>query len=88
MNFEATNDILLKFSNLRNKVEEIRPCTLIFCADHGVSAENVSAYPKSTTAQMVRNYLEFKGAAANAFASFANSNLRVIDVGVDADVYK
>ena len=64
----------------------IRNCTIICCADHGVAAENVSAYPKATTAQMVKNYLISQGAAANAFADFAHSELIVVDVGVDADI--
>ncbi len=66
--------------------DELRCCTIICCADHGVAVENVSAYPQSTTAQMVRNYLDPRGAAANVFANFARSDLLVVDVGVDADL--
>ena len=62
--------------------------TFIFCADHGVSEMNVSAYPKSTTASMVKNYLVAQGGAANAFANFTRSELVVVDVGVDADISK
>lgn len=47
---------------------------------------NVSAYSKSTTASMVKNYLIDQGGAANAFAKFARSELVVVDVGVDADI--
>ena len=65
---------------------EVKKCTIICCADHGVAEENVSAYRKETTAQMVRNYLEPRGAAANVFANFAGSELLVVDVGVDADL--
>ena len=63
-----------------------KKCTFIFCADHGVAKMNVSAYPQKTTASMVKNYLVDKGGAANAFAKFANSELVVVDVGVDADI--
>ena len=66
--------------------EAIKKCTIICCADHGVAAENVSAYRKETTAQMVRNYLMARGAAANVFANFARSELLVVDVGVDDDL--
>ena len=65
-----------------------KKCTFIFCADHGVSEMNVSAYPKSTTASMVKNYLISQGGAANVFANFTRSELVVVDVGVDADISK
>lgn len=63
-----------------------KKCTFIFCADHGVAKMDVSAYPQKTTASMVKNYLVDKGGAANAFAKFTNSELVVVDVGVDADL--
>ena len=44
------------------------PLTAIFCADHGVAEENVSAYPPETTLHMATNYVISKGGAANAFA--------------------
>ena len=73
-------------SELYRSVGKSKKCTFIFCADHGVAKENVSAYPQVTTADMVRNYLVEDGAAANAFAKFAYSELYVVDVGVDADI--
>ena len=79
MNLTAVTEIYEEY-------EAIKKCTIICCADHGVAAEEVSAYPKETTAQMVRNYLEAEGAAANVFADFAHSELLVVDVGVDADL--
>ena len=69
-------------------IGKTKKCTFIFCADHGVAKMNVSAYPQTTTAGMVKNYLVDKGAAANAFANFANSELVVVDVGVNADISK
>ena len=69
-----------------DQFDNIKPCTIICCADHGVAEENVSAYPKETTMQMVNNYILSRGAAANAFANFIDSELIVVDVGVDADV--
>jgi len=59
-----------------------RACTLIACADHGVARQQVSAYPQATTGQMVRNYLLHRGAAANALADFAGSELLVVDMGM------
>ena len=73
-------------AELYRSVGKSKKCTFIFCADHGVAKENVSAYPQATTADMVRNYLVEGGAAANVFAKFAYSELYVVDVGVDADI--
>ncbi|MBE8954267.1 MAG: nicotinate-nucleotide--dimethylbenzimidazole phosphoribosyltransferase [Quinella sp. 2Q5] len=73
-------------AELYRSIGKSRKCTFIFCADHGVAAENVSAYPQTTTAAMVRNYLVDRGAAANVFAKFAYSELYVVDVGVSADL--
>ena len=73
-------------SELYRSVGKSKKCTFIFCADHGVAKENVSAYPQATTAGMVKNYLVDAGAAANAFAKFAYSELYIVDVGVNADI--
>ncbi len=73
-------------AELYRSVGKSKKCTFIFCADHGVAKENVSAYTQATTADMVRNYLVDAGAAANAFAKFAYSELYIVDVGVDADI--
>lgn len=56
----------------------------VFAADHGVTQEGVSAYPKAVTQQMVRNFLA-NGAAINVFARCARMEVIVVDVGVDAD---
>lgn len=57
--------------------------TFICCADHGVYAEGVSAYPQETTLGMVRNYLISKGAVANALSNFCKSEITVIDLGIN-----
>ena len=56
----------------------------VFAADHGVTDEGVSAYPRQVTAQMVYNFLE-GGAAINVLARLHNAELTVVDVGVDAE---
>ncbi|MGM9540877.1 nicotinate-nucleotide--dimethylbenzimidazole phosphoribosyltransferase [Anaerovibrio sp.] len=61
------------------------PFTAIFCADHGVAAENVSAYPPETTLHMATNYVISKGAAANAFSNFTRSGMTVVDMGINGD---
>ena len=80
------SDALDKYQEIYNRYGAIKPCTIICCADHGVAEENVSAYSQATTAQMVRNYLDSKGAAANAFANFAKCSHLVVDVGVNEDL--
>jgi nicotinate-nucleotide--dimethylbenzimidazole phosphoribosyltransferase len=58
----------------------------VFAADHGITAEGVSAYPQAVTQQMVLNFLA-EGAAINVLARLHNVQLHVVDVGVDADFH-
>ena len=61
-----------------------KPALLVFAADHGIVAENVSPYPQSVTAQMVANFLA-GGAAINVFARQNGLALQVVDAGVNHD---
>lgn len=62
-----------------------RKAVVICCADHGIAAEGVSAYPQETTLEMVRNYTVRQGGAANAFAAYAGAHLLIDDMGIAAD---
>ncbi|HEU4767149.1 MAG TPA: nicotinate-nucleotide--dimethylbenzimidazole phosphoribosyltransferase [Pyrinomonadaceae bacterium] len=57
----------------------------VVAADHGVTSEGVSAYPREVTAQMVDNFLR-GGAAINVLARNGGIDVKVIDAGVDADL--
>lgn len=54
-------------------------------ADHGVTEEKVSAYPKEVTAQMVYNFIR-GGAGINVLARHIKAKVVVVDMGVDADL--
>ena len=56
--------------------------TVVFAADHGVTAEGISAYPCEVTAQMVINFLN-KGAAVNVLANHINAEVTIVDIGVN-----
>ncbi len=55
-----------------------------FAADHGVTEEGISAYPKEVTPQMVLNML-YNNAAVNVLARHVGAFVNVVDIGVDYD---
>jgi nicotinate-nucleotide--dimethylbenzimidazole phosphoribosyltransferase len=59
-----------------------RAVVFTFAADHGVTLEGVSAYPREVTPQMVLNFLR-GGAGVNVLAKHAGVDVRVVDIGVD-----
>jgi nicotinate-nucleotide--dimethylbenzimidazole phosphoribosyltransferase len=54
---------------------------VVVAADHGITAQGVSAYPSEVTAQMVRNFLAGR-AAISVLARQAGAELVVVDAGI------
>ncbi len=52
----------------------------IFAADHGITAENVSAFPAVVTGEMIKNFSR-GGAAISVLARTQNAALEVVDLG-------
>ncbi|MBW1731110.1 MAG: nicotinate-nucleotide--dimethylbenzimidazole phosphoribosyltransferase [Deltaproteobacteria bacterium] len=69
-------------NNLNPKIN--RKQVLVFAGDHGVVEEGVSAYPAEVTAQMIKNFLN-GGAAINVLCRHHGIDMRVVDMGVNAD---
>ncbi len=57
----------------------------IFAADHGIAEENVSAFPQSVTAEMIRNF-SAGGAAISVLARALNASLRVCNLGTVSEL--
>jgi nicotinate-nucleotide--dimethylbenzimidazole phosphoribosyltransferase len=55
---------------------------LVFAGNHGVTAQSVSPYPSSVTAQMVANF-SHGGAAINQIAATVGATLRVIPLALE-----
>ena len=76
----------IRFAAINNfsSPPSIKKCVYLFAGDHGVVDEKVSAYPQEVTAQMVKNFLT-GGAAINVLARHMNTEVKVIDIGVNHD---
>ncbi|MBU2319194.1 MAG: nicotinate-nucleotide--dimethylbenzimidazole phosphoribosyltransferase, partial [Gammaproteobacteria bacterium] len=62
-----------------------KPKMIIFAADHGVVAQGISLFPQEVTPQMVMNFL-MGGAAVSVFCDQHKVPLRIVDVGVNAEL--
>ncbi|MFC4076227.1 nicotinate-nucleotide--dimethylbenzimidazole phosphoribosyltransferase [Salinithrix halophila] len=75
-------ETLVRLAGITGKVVPSidRKAVVVFCGDHGVTEEGVSAYPPEVTGLMIRNFCDGK-AAVNAFARRFGAEVRVVDVG-------
>lgn len=53
----------------------------VFAADHGITAQGVSAFPQIVTQQMLQNFID-GGAAISVLSNALKTSLEVVDVGV------
>jgi nicotinate-nucleotide--dimethylbenzimidazole phosphoribosyltransferase len=67
--------------SIKNKV------IFTMAADHGVTEEGISAYPKEVTPQMVYNFIR-GGAGINVLARHVGARVVVVDMGVACDLEK
>lgn len=79
-------DLAVRYVGITGEEQPKVPSAVVLtlAADHGVTDEGVSAYPREVTAQMVLNFLR-GGAGVNVLASHVGAEVRVVDIGVDHD---
>ena len=62
-----------------------KPHNIIFAADHGITAENISVSPKDVTWQQCIHFLKGDGGGVNFLCRQHGFTLKVVDAGVDYD---
>lgn len=62
-----------------------RARVVVFAADHGLTAEGVSAYPAVVTGEMMKNFAR-GGAAVCVLARAGGLEVEIVDVGVDGEL--
>lgn len=80
-------DCAIRLSVLQQTLMPVLTTTrvCVFGADHGISDEGVSAYPRAVTAEMMKNF-NAGGAAINVLGRANDVQVEVVDVGVDASL--
>jgi nicotinate-nucleotide--dimethylbenzimidazole phosphoribosyltransferase len=80
-------DLACRYAAIRGELAPApaRKAIVVMGADHGVTEEGVSAYPREVTAQMLLNFAA-GGAAINVLARQADAQLVVVDMGVQSEL--
>jgi nicotinate-nucleotide--dimethylbenzimidazole phosphoribosyltransferase len=79
--------LAIKIAGITGKTQpEIDPAmVLLMAADHGVTAEGISAFPSEVTQQMVGNFTA-GGAAINVLSRASNASVQIIDIGINGEL--
>jgi len=79
-------DLAVQMSVIQNDLNPglRRKALFVFAGDHGIAEEGVSAFPAEVTGQMVSNFLA-GGAAINVICRHHGIEIKVVDMGVNAD---
>jgi nicotinate-nucleotide--dimethylbenzimidazole phosphoribosyltransferase len=92
-NLAKPKDSLGKLERVAQQIAGIRhdpypqvvsKAAVLMAADHGVAAQNVSAYPQEVTVQMLMNFAG-GGAAMNVLMEQLGGRLYIVDIGVAND---
>ena len=80
------HDIAVKLCSIQGTLNPAVDKKILFlcAADHGIAAKNVSAYPQITDS--IVKAAAHGGAAINAFCQQADCQLKIINMGVNADL--
>jgi nicotinate-nucleotide--dimethylbenzimidazole phosphoribosyltransferase len=76
---DLAEDLAGMTGSVRPPVE--RRAVVVMAADHGVTEEGVSPYPREVTVQMAANFVH-GGASINALARTARARVIVVDMGI------
>ncbi|RKX75392.1 MAG: nicotinate-nucleotide--dimethylbenzimidazole phosphoribosyltransferase [Spirochaetes bacterium] len=79
-------EFALQYCLIRGKADSAinKMKVFTFAADHGITAEKVSPFPKEVTVQMVKNMANV-GAAISVLCKNAGIDYTVVDIGVESD---